>query len=125
MSGSIPPNLILSLVFGVGQIVVGGVLTWYGLTPARWRQWRAVLAGAGGVWFLVSGACEVIVSGMEVSREVGGGPSAAVFVHARGLADGALFVATGALAVGLMVYFIAMAVIGRREPGQVESERGR
>ena len=59
MSGSIPPNLILSLVFGVGQIVVGGGLAWYGLTPARWRQWRAVLAGAGGVWFLVSGACEV------------------------------------------------------------------
>ena len=125
MSGSIPPNLILSLIFGVGQIVVGGGLAWYGLAPARWRQWRAVLAGAVGLWFFISGVCELIVSGMELSQRLGGGPSAAVFAQTRGLADGALFVATGALAVGLVVYFIAMAVMGRRERGQVESERGR
>jgi len=125
MSGSIPPNLILSLIFGVGQIVVGGGLVWYGLAPARWRQWRAVLAGMVGLWFFISGVCELLVSGMELSQRLGGGPRAAVFVQTRGLADGALFVATGALAVGLVVYFIARAVMGRRERGQVESERGR
>lgn len=125
MSGAIPPNLILSLVFGVGQIVVGGGLAWYGLTPRRWRQWRAVLAGAVGVWFFVSGVCELIVSGMEVSQRLGGGPSAAVFAQTRGLADGALFTATGALAVGLVAYFITMALMRRQQPGQVESERGR
>jgi hypothetical protein len=125
MPGSIPPNLILSLVFGVGQIVVGGGLAWYGLAPARWRQWRAVLAGAAGVWFFVSGVCELIVSGMELSRELGGGPSAAVFAQTRALADGGLFAATGALAVGLVAYFIARALMVRRAPGRVESERGR
>lgn len=125
MSGSIPPNLILSLVFGAGQIVVGGGLAWYGLAPARWRQWRAVLAGAAGVWFFVSGVCELIVSGMELSRQLGGGPSAAVFMRMRGLADGALFAATGALAVGLVAYLIARAFWARRAPNRVESERGR
>ncbi len=125
MSGSIPPNLILSLIFGVGQIVVGGGLAWYGLAPRRWRQWRAVLAGAAGVWFFVSGVCELIVSGIELRRSLGDGPSAAVFTQTRALMDGALFAATGALAVGLVAYFIALAVVGRREPNQVESERGR
>ena len=88
MSGSIPPNLILSLIFGVGQIVVGGGLAWYGLAPARWRQWRAVFAGMVGLWFFISGVCELIVSGMELSQRLGGGPSAAVFAQTRGLADG-------------------------------------
>jgi hypothetical protein len=125
MSGSIPPNLILSLIFGAGQIVVGGGLAWYGLTPARWRQWRAVLAGAAGVWFFVSGVCELIVSSMELSRSLGDGPSAAVFTQTRGLADSALFLVTGALAVALLAYFIAMTVLGRRAPERVESERGR
>jgi hypothetical protein len=125
MSGSIPPNLILSLVFGAGQIVVGGGLAWYGLSPARWRQWRPVLAGAAGVWFFISGVCELIVSGMEVSRQLRSGPSAAVFAQARGLADDALFTATGALAVGLVAYLIARALWVRRPHGQVESERGR
>lgn len=125
MSGAIPPNLILSLVFGVGQIVVGGGLAWYGLAPRRWRQWRAVLAGAVGLWFFVSGVCELIVSGLEVSQRLGGGPSAVEFAQARGLADDILFTATAALAVGLAAYFIAMAVMRRQEPGQVESERSR
>ncbi len=125
MPDSISPNLILSLIFGVGQIVVGGGPAWYGLTPARWRQWRAVLAGAAGVWFFVSGVCELIVSGMELIRSLGGGPSATFFTQTRALTDGALFAATGALAVGLAAYLIAMAVMGRREPGRVESERGR
>jgi hypothetical protein len=125
MSGSIAPNLILSLVFGVGQIAVGGGLAWYGLAPARWRQWRPVLAGVAGAWFFVSGVCELIISGMELSRGLGGGPSAAAFAQARALADGALFAATGALAVGLAAYLIARALIDRRTPGRVESERGR
>ncbi len=125
MSGSIPPNLILSLVFGAGQIVVGGGLAWYGLAPARWRQWRAILAGAVGMWFFVSGISELIVSGMELSQRLGDGPSVAVFAQTRGLADGALFTATGVLAVGLVVYFIATAIMRRREQGRVESERGR
>lgn len=125
MSGSIPPNLILSLIFGVGQIVVGGGLAWYGLAPRRWGQWRSVLAGAAGVWFFVSGVCELIVSGMEVSRLLGGGPSAEVFAQTRGLADSALFAATGALAVGLLLYVTVMAVMVRRKSGNMESERGR
>ena len=125
MPSSIPPNLILSLVFGVGQIVVGAGLAWYGLAPTRWRRWRAIIAGAAGVWFFVSGVCELIVSGMELSQRLGGGPSAAVFTQTRGLADGALFAVTGALAVGLVAYLTAIAIMRRRELDQMESERGR
>ena len=124
MTGAIPPNLIASLVFGVGQMAIGGWLAWYGLAPARRRQWRAVLAGAAGVWFFVSGVCELVVSGMEVSRLLGGGPSADVFAQARGLADGALFDVTGGLVLALVVYFIALGVMARRAAGGAGSERG-
>ncbi len=60
----------------MGQLVVGGGLAWYGLAPRRWRQWRAVFAGAAGVWFVVSGVSELIVSGMELALRLGGGPGA-------------------------------------------------
>lgn len=113
MSSSIPPNLIASLVFGVGQIGVGGWLAWVELAPRKWRDWRAVLAGAAGVWFFVSGVCELIVSGMEVSRISGGGPSLETYNATRALADGALFVVTAALLVSLAVYFVTRAVRAR------------
>lgn len=124
MSGSIPPNLIASLVFGVGQIVVGGGLAWFELAPRKWRDWRAILAGAAGIWFFVSGVCELIVSGMEVSRIAGGGPSLATYTVARGAADETLLAVTVALGVGLAVCGVGRALRSRRASHPAESERG-
>ena len=121
MPGSIPPNLIASLVFGVGQIAVGGWLAWVELAPRKWRDWRAVLAGAAGTWFFVSGVCELVVSGMEVSRITGGGPTLQTYNATRTAADVALFAVTLALLFGLVVYFVARAVRVR----VMDSERGR
>ena len=125
MPGSIPPNLIASLVFGVGQIVVGGGLAWFELAPRKWRDWRAILAGAAGVWFFVSGVCELIVSGMEVSRIAGVGPSVATYQTARGVADGALLAVTVALVAGLAAYGVIWALRLRHAPRSAESEGSR
>lgn len=125
MFNSIPPNLFASLVFGVGQIVVGAGLAWFELAPRKWRDWRAILAGAAGVWFFVSGACELIVSGMEVSRVTGGGPSLATYRAARGVADDALLAVTVALVAGLAAYGALWALRLRHMPRSAESEGSR
>jgi hypothetical protein len=124
MFGALPANLVLSLIFGVGQIAVGGWLAWYELAPRKWRSWRAVVVGAVGVWFFVSGVCELIVSGMEVSRITDGGPSLVTFNTTRAAADGALFALTVALALGLAVYLVVWWVWTRRVGRAAESERG-
>jgi hypothetical protein len=136
MTGSIPPNLVMSLIFGVGQIAVGGWLVWYELAPrawrkpGHWRDWRAMLAGAAGVWFLVSGVCELIVSGMETNRLRGSGPSLATYSVTKAAADGVLFAVTAALAAALVVYIGVWLTLARRtargvQAGEAtESERG-
>lgn len=132
MTGSIPPNLIMSLIFGVGQIIVGSWLVWHELAPrawrrpGHWRDWRAMLAAAAGAWFFVSGVCELIVSGMETNRLHGGGPSLASYTATKAAADGALYSVTAALAVALIVYMVTLVVSGRRtaRASAPESERG-
>jgi hypothetical protein len=127
MTGSIPPNLIMSLIFGVGQVGVGSWLVWYELAPrawrrpSHWRDWRAILAGAAGVWFIVSGVCELIVSGMETSRLRGGGPSLAAYDVTKTAADGVLFAVTAALAVALAVYVGAWFSLARRTARSVQA----
>ncbi|HEX9037184.1 MAG TPA: hypothetical protein VF808_09370 [Ktedonobacterales bacterium] len=122
MSSAIPPNLIASLLFGVGQIVAGGALAWIELSPRKWRLWRAVVAGAAGLWFFVSGVCELLVSGIEARRAVTGGPRIALFTSVRAAADTALFAWTVALAVGLVAYFVARAIRARRAADPAERE---
>lgn len=92
-----PINLVLSLIFGVGQILAGAVVARRILAGAAWRRPSALLLLAVSCWFVASGACELFVSGMEASRTLGGVPSAAAFGLWRARADDALLGVTVAL----------------------------
>ncbi len=108
MIGSVPLNLILSLVFGLGQVIVGAWLARYPLTGGRRREWRAALVGFVGLWFIVSGVTELFVSGMETSQRLTSAPAAATFALWRGRADTLLFVASAVLALGALIYPVAL-----------------
>lgn len=114
MVGKLPINLALSLVFGVGQIVVGAWLAWYPLTPARRGQWRIAVLLFVGLWLIVSGSIELFVSSMEASQRLAGVPSATTFALLRGRADGVLFLASAVLVVGAFSYPLAVRWRARR-----------
>lgn len=104
MTGSLPPNLVLSLIFGAGQIVVGAWLAWHTLHSERRAQWRAAIPTFAGLWFVVSGAVELFVSGMESNLRLTGAPSSAAFALWRSRADTTLYAATAILALGVLLY---------------------
>lgn len=108
MIGSLPINLVLSLVFGFGQVVVGAWLAAYPLARKRYLRWRQGLMVFVGLWFVVSGLIELIVSGMEASQRLTGAPGAMAFELWRGRADTVLFVASALLACGALVYPLAL-----------------
>lgn len=114
MVGQLPINLVLSLMFGLGQLVVGAWLAWYPLTPARRGQWRIAVLLFVGLWFVVSGAIELFVSGMETGQHLSGSPSAATFTFLRGQADSVLFGASAVLALGALAYPLALRWRARR-----------
>ena len=58
-------NLIGSLVFGVGQLVVGAFLLVHGIQAERWRRLGTFITMLVGAWFITSGSAELLVSGME------------------------------------------------------------
>ena len=102
MQPSLPINLILSLLFGVGQIVVGVILVVHGRN--RWRRAGVFLLMLVGAWFVCSGIIELFVSGMESLQRIVGVPDGATFTLWRGRADTALAVATGIIVVvGVLV----------------------
>ena len=95
-------NLVLSLLFGVGQIVVGVILVVHGRN--RWRRAGVFLLMLVGAWFVCSGIIELFVSGMESLQHISGVPDHATFALWRGRADTALAVATGIIVVvGILV----------------------
>jgi hypothetical protein len=95
-------NLVLSLLFAMGQIVVGGLLATHG--SRRWRRTGDFVLMLVGVWFVCSGVIELFVSGMETFQRLSGVPDQATFTLWRGRADGALAAATGVLLlVGVVV----------------------
>lgn len=102
MIGALPINLVLSLTFGVGQIVVGG---WFAAhSMARGRGWRTGVLVSAGLWFVVSGMIELLVSGMEASERLTGAPTSATFELWRGRGDLTLAVATVALACLALIW---------------------
>jgi len=113
MVGSVPLNLILSLVFGMGQVAVGAWLAWHSLQSERRPRWRAALLIAVGLWFIVSGVIELFVSGMETSQRLTGVPAAGVFALWRSRADAALFALSAALALGLVAYALIYPLMKR------------
>jgi uncharacterized membrane protein HdeD (DUF308 family) len=90
-----PVNLALSLLFGVGQIVVGALFVAHGWN--RWRRASVFLLALVGAWFICSGVIELFVSGMETLQRLSGVPDHAAFSLWRGRADTALAIATGIL----------------------------
>jgi len=112
----LPLNLLLSLLFGLGQIAVGAWLARYALTGERRGQLRVALLAFVGLWFLVSGVIEVFVSGMESSQRLTGAPTAAAFALWRARADGALFIASACLALCAIGYALALLALRRRGP---------
>src|SRR5579862_6715883 len=72
-------SLMLSLLFGAGQVVVGVLLVGYGLRAGRWRRLSLYVALLFGVWCVTSGLAELLVSGMETARHVVGRPSVSAF----------------------------------------------
>lgn len=95
-------NLVLSLLFGVGQIVVGSLLVSHG--RRGWRRAGNFVLMLVGAWFVCSGAIELFVSGMETLQRVSGVPDPAMFSLWRGRADTVLAIATGViLLIGALV----------------------
>jgi type IV secretory pathway VirB2 component (pilin) len=88
-------NLALSLLFGVGQIIVGGALVLNG--RRQWRRAGVLLMMLAGTWFVCSGTIELFVSGMESVQRLSGVPDSATFSLWRGRADGLLALATVAI----------------------------
>jgi len=95
-------NLVLSLLFGVGQIVVGGLLVHHG--RRHWRRAGDFALMLVGAWFVCSGVIELFVSGMETVQRLSGVRDQATSTLWRGRADGTLAAATGILLlVGVLV----------------------
>lgn len=117
MIGSLPINLILSLVFGLGQIIVGVLPAYYLLAGRRYREWRVVLMTFVGLWFVGSGAIELFVSGMESSQRLSGAPTAVTFALWRSHADSTLLVVTLTLALGMAAYLVYLAALRWRRAG--------
>lgn len=111
-----PINLILSLVFGAGQIVAGVLVTRNMLAGGSWRRPRALLLIAVSCWFIASGVCELFVSGMETAQSVGGTPSPATLALWRGCADEALL----GVSVALVVLFAGACVLLRTRGGAAQ-----
>src|SRR5690348_10574365 len=122
MTGSLPINFVLSLVFGVGQVIVGAWLAWH-VARGGLGRWRRALLVAVGLWFVVSGCAELFVTGMETSLRLTGAPTAATIALWRGRADTTLFVATAALVVGAVAYALAPMLLGRRGARDAEGMR--
>jgi hypothetical protein len=80
----------LSLIFGAGQIVVGGIVARFslvGLGQGVWTHARHFLLLVVSLWFIVSGTLELLVSGMESAQRLGAMISSETFTLWRARAD--------------------------------------
>jgi hypothetical protein len=107
-------NLLLSLLFGAGQLFVGAAFVYRIVARGQWRlpKWFLLLTIAG--WFVASGAAELFVSGMEVTHNIAGKPSLPVFQLWRARADTTLAVVSIALVVVLAAFLIWHGAVTRR-----------
>ncbi|MEO7075951.1 MAG: hypothetical protein ABI068_11675 [Ktedonobacterales bacterium] len=114
----LPINLVLSLIFGVGQLAIGVALLAYALRYKRWRALRTFGLALIGAWVVTSGAVELFVSGMEASGRLTGAPTPTVFTFWRGRADTLLFTVTALLAVLALAWPLALRIFARRGAGR-------
>ncbi len=99
-------SLVISLLFGVGQIAGGGAVVWWLLARRRVREPRTFLLLLIASWFTCSGIAELFVSGMAIAHQVSGQPPAHAVDTWRGRADAALLLVTLALVAVLPVYLM-------------------
>jgi hypothetical protein len=97
-------SLILSLIFGAAQLVLGAVVVARLLRGGRWRAAARFALLLICLWFVCSGLAELLVSGMEAMQRISGHPSAPAFALWRGRIDAGLLIATAALFVALCLY---------------------
>ncbi|HLV99902.1 MAG TPA: hypothetical protein VKT82_14625 [Ktedonobacterales bacterium] len=101
-------NLVLSLVFGVGQVVVGAAMIIFTLRRARWRRLSFFGLALIGAWLAASGITELVVSGTELLARLSSTISATSAQQIRARADTAfLDVSLALLAVGAAYLLLA------------------
>ena len=106
-----PPltNLLISLAFGVGQIIIGAGMAVYTARKGRWRQLRLFALAVLGAWIACSGITELIVSGAELLAQQSDALSVAQAAQMRAAADQAFLVAS----IILLLVFAAFPLLAR------------
>ncbi len=97
-------SLAISLVFGVGQCVVGAALLVRALRAHNWQRPAIFVSGILGAWAICSGIAELLVSGLAAFSLTSGSTAPSALAGVRHLADTALLVASALLALPLLVY---------------------
>jgi uncharacterized membrane protein HdeD (DUF308 family) len=111
-----PPltNLILSLIFGVGQVIVGAGMAVYTARKRRWQELRWFGLAVLGAWIACSGITELIVSGSELLARQSTTLSSAQAAQIRAVADQAFLIAS----IILLLLFAAFPLLARPGKGQ-------
>jgi hypothetical protein len=97
-------SLLISLVFGVGQCVVGVALGLRAARRGRWRRFPIFAAGMLGAWAICSGLAELVVSGYALSLASGVPGAQHALGDVRRAADTSLLIASGMLVLLLCFY---------------------
>jgi hypothetical protein len=92
-------DLLLSGIFGLAQLGVGGAFVWRLIARRAWGQRNAIIGALAGIWLLISGGGECLVAWAEATRQSGA-------AHLRGGVDAVLLVTTVLLFIALAVYLL-------------------
>jgi hypothetical protein len=114
-------SLLISLVFGVGQCVVGVALVLRAARRGRWRRFGIFVSGMLGAWAICSGLAELVVSGYALSMASGGSVAQHALEDVRRTADTSLLIASGALVLLLCVYPLWVYIAQHRTPASSPS----
>jgi len=115
-------NLFISLVFGIGQVVIGAAMIAYAPHRARWRQITFFGLALLGAWIVASGFTELVVSGTEMLARLGQTISTATAAQVRADADRAFLAASlGLLAAGAGYLLLARRWATQRRRGETSS----
>ena len=115
-----PPltNLLISLAFGLGQIIIGAGMAVYTARKGRWRKLRLFGLAVLGVWIACSGITELIVSGAALLAQQSRALSAAQAAQMRAAADQAFLVASIILPLVLAAFPLLARLAGKRSAHQ-------
>lgn len=116
-------NLFISLVFGIGQVVIGVAMIAYAARKTRWRQITFFGLALLGAWIAASGVTELVVSGTEMLARLGQTISAATAAQVRAGADrGFLAASLVLLAAGAGYLLLARRWAAQHKLGQTSAD---